>query len=61
VGVSFALLLVAVLDLRDSVHRSERAQEILVVANTLERLVVDMETCTGVLLTRLLLGMYPRP
>jgi CHASE3 domain sensor protein len=44
VSVSFASLVIAVIDLRDSVRRSRRAQEVLVVANNLERLVVDIET-----------------
>jgi signal transduction histidine kinase/CHASE3 domain sensor protein len=44
IGASFAVLFVAVTDLRDSLRRSERAQRVLVVANRLERLVVDLET-----------------
>lgn len=44
VGLSFAVLLAAVMDLRDSISQSRRAQEVLVVANNIERLVIDLET-----------------
>jgi signal transduction histidine kinase len=44
VGTSFAVLLVAVTDLRASIREAERAQQVLIVSYGLERLVVDLET-----------------
>jgi signal transduction histidine kinase len=53
VGAAFAVLLSSVADLRASEERAQRAQEVLVVANLLERLVVDMETAQrGFVITR---------
>ena len=43
-GAAFAVLLSSVADLRGSERRARRSQEVLVVANRLERLVVDLET-----------------
>ena len=44
VGATFAVLLSSVADLRGSERRARQAEEVLVVANRLERLVVDLET-----------------
>jgi signal transduction histidine kinase len=44
VGAAFAILLTSVADLRDSQERARQSGEVLVVANQLERLVVDLET-----------------
>jgi signal transduction histidine kinase len=44
VGAAFAVLLSSVADLRGSERRARRSEEVLVVANRLERLVVDLET-----------------
>jgi CHASE3 domain sensor protein len=44
VGAAFAVLLSSVADLRASEHRARLSEEVLVVANRLERLVVDLET-----------------
>jgi len=44
VGAAFAVLLSAVADLRRLEERARRSEEVLVVANRLERLVVDLET-----------------
>jgi signal transduction histidine kinase len=53
VGAAFAVLLTSVADLRAAQRRAQLSQEILVAANRLERLVVDMETGQrGFLLTR---------
>jgi signal transduction histidine kinase len=53
VGVAFAVLLSSVADLRAAQERAEQSEEVLVAANRLERLVVDMETGQrGFLLTR---------
>jgi signal transduction histidine kinase len=43
-GAAFAVLLSSVADLRASEHRARLSEEVLVVANRLERLVVDLET-----------------
>jgi signal transduction histidine kinase len=52
VGVTFAVLLTAVVDLRDAQRRATRSEEVLTAANRLERLVVDLETgARGYLLT----------
>ena len=53
IGVAFAVLLSSVAQLRDTQRRAQQSEETLVVANRLERLVVDMETGQrGFLLTR---------
>ena len=44
VGAAFAVLLSAVADLRRLEEQARRSEEVLVVANRLERLVVDLET-----------------
>jgi signal transduction histidine kinase len=44
VGAAFAVLLTSVADLRASEQRARHSQEVLVVANRLERLIVDLET-----------------
>lgn len=44
VGAAFAVLIWAVADLRTSERRVQHSQEVLVTANQLERLVVDLET-----------------
>jgi signal transduction histidine kinase len=44
VGAAFAVLLSSVADLRSSERRARQSEEVLVVANQLERLVVDIET-----------------
>jgi CHASE3 domain sensor protein len=44
IGAAFAVLLSSVADLRASERRARRSEEVLVVANRLERLVVDLET-----------------
>ena len=44
VGTAFAVLLTSVADLRGSQRRARQSEEVLVVANRLERLVVDLET-----------------
>jgi signal transduction histidine kinase len=52
VGVTFAVLLDAVVDLRDAQRLAARSEEALTAANRLERLVVDLETgARGYLLT----------
>ena len=43
IGTAFAVLLSSVADLRASERRARRSEEVLVVANRLERLVVDLE------------------
>jgi signal transduction histidine kinase len=43
IGVAFAVLLSSVAELRASERRARQSQEVLVVANRLERLVVDLE------------------
>jgi signal transduction histidine kinase len=43
-GASFAVLLVAVADLRSSARTASDAEQVLAAANQLERLVVDLET-----------------
>jgi signal transduction histidine kinase len=44
VGAAFAVLLSSVADLRSSERRARQSEEVLVVANQLERLVVDIES-----------------
>jgi signal transduction histidine kinase len=44
IGTAFAVLLVSVADLRAQERLTTRSQEVLVTANRLERLVVDLET-----------------
>ncbi len=44
IGAAFAVLLSSVADLRASERRATQSEEVLVVANRLERLVVDLET-----------------
>jgi signal transduction histidine kinase len=44
IGAAFAVLLSSVAELRASERRARRSEEVLVVANRLERLVVDLET-----------------
>ena len=44
VATAFAVLLSSVADLRASERRARQSEEVLVVANRLERLVVDVET-----------------
>ena len=44
VGAGFAVMLFSVDDLRTSEHRARHSEEVLVAANQLERLVVDLET-----------------
>ena len=44
VGTAFAILLSSVADLRGSERRARQSEEVLVVANRLERLVVDLES-----------------
>jgi CHASE3 domain sensor protein len=44
IGAAFAVLLSSVADLRASEHRARQSEEVLVVANRLERLVLDLET-----------------
>ena len=44
IATAFAVLLTSVADLRTSERRARESEEVLVVANRLERLVVDLET-----------------
>jgi signal transduction histidine kinase len=44
IGGAFAILLGAIVEERDSAERVTRSQEVLAVANSLERLVVDLES-----------------
>jgi CHASE3 domain sensor protein len=44
IGTAFAVLLVSVADLRAQERLTARSQQVLVSANQLERLVVDLET-----------------
>lgn len=44
VGAAFALLILAIVDLRGSTRDAKRSQDVIVAANRLERLVVDLET-----------------
>jgi len=44
IGAAFAVLLSSVAELRTSERRARQSEEVLVVANRLERLVVDLET-----------------
>ena len=44
IATAFAVLLSSVADLRSSERRARHSEEVLVVANRLERLVVDLET-----------------
>jgi signal transduction histidine kinase len=44
IGAAFTLLLVAVGDVRSAEHAALRSQDVLVAANTLERLLLDLET-----------------
>jgi signal transduction histidine kinase/CHASE3 domain sensor protein len=44
VGGGFALLLLAIDDVRDAARRSDHSQDVLIAANELERLVLDLET-----------------
>src|SRR5439155_915171 len=53
VGAAFAVLLLAIGDLRGAERRNRHAQDVLVAANQLERLLLDLETGTrGFVLTR---------
>ena len=53
IAAAFAVLLSSVADLRASERRARQSEEVLVEANRLERLVVDLETGQrGFLLTR---------
>jgi signal transduction histidine kinase len=44
IGATFAVLLSSVADLRAMEHRAQQSEDVLVAANRLERLVVDLET-----------------
>ena len=44
VGAAFAVLLISIIDLRDAGLRAARSEEVLVLANGLERQIVDVET-----------------
>jgi signal transduction histidine kinase len=44
IGAAFSLLMLAIDDLRDSEERAKHALEVLVAANRLERLVIDIES-----------------
>jgi signal transduction histidine kinase len=44
VGAAFAVLVVAIADLRDAADRARHSEEVLAAANQLERLVIDLET-----------------
>jgi len=44
VGAAFATLLISVIELRAQERRTARSQQVLITANELERLVVDLET-----------------
>ena len=44
IGAAFAVVMVAIAELRRTTQRSTTSQEVLGVANTLERLVIDLET-----------------
>ena len=44
IGTAFAVLLSSVADLRDAERRARQSEEVLVEANHLERLVIDLET-----------------
>jgi signal transduction histidine kinase len=44
IGATFALLFLSITDLRRTGELERRSQEVLVAANTLERLIVDLET-----------------
>jgi CHASE3 domain sensor protein len=44
VGAAFAMLLISVIELRAQERRTARSQQVLITANELERLVVDLET-----------------
>ena len=44
VGIAFAVLLLSVADLRQAAQLAKSSQEVLITANQLERLVVDLET-----------------
>jgi CHASE3 domain sensor protein len=44
VGATFAVLLTSVADLRQAEGRATRSHDVLVTANRLERLAVDLET-----------------
>jgi signal transduction histidine kinase/CHASE3 domain sensor protein len=53
VGAGFVVLLLAISDLRDAERRANRSLEVLVAANALERLLLDIETGQrGYVLTR---------
>jgi signal transduction histidine kinase len=53
IGAAFAVLLSSVADLRASERRARQSEEVLEVANLLERLVVDLETAQrGFVITR---------
>jgi CHASE3 domain sensor protein len=43
-AATFAVLLAAVADLRESAHAARNSEEVLTAANELERLVIDLET-----------------
>jgi signal transduction histidine kinase len=44
VGAAFAVLILAIVDLRGTTRDAKRSQDVIVAANRLERLVVDLET-----------------
>src|SRR3954467_2601306 len=44
IGAAFAVLVLAIAELRRTTERSTTSQEVLGTANTLERLVIDLET-----------------
>jgi signal transduction histidine kinase len=44
IGAAFAVVVLAIAELRKTTHRSATSQEVLGVANTFERLVIDLET-----------------
>jgi signal transduction histidine kinase len=44
VGAAFAVLILAIVDLRDTTRDAKHSQDVIVAANRLERLVVDLET-----------------
>ncbi|MEN3280024.1 MAG: hypothetical protein V7607_1164, partial [Solirubrobacteraceae bacterium] len=53
VGGAFVVLLLAIADLRDAARRTDRAQNVVIAANELERLLLDLETGQrGFILTR---------
>ncbi len=53
IGAAFGVLVLSIVDLNRVEQRSRRSEEVLVVANTFERLIVDAETgVRGFLITR---------